>query len=177
VLRVRLVFRDVACNGVAALSTHTLVFGDAPEKEISVGTLEEKTAEFYREVFASVNITQAYDRVLKPDLDLLVCKKVFAESLARHIAVNCRGNSGRKRKEAAITAMLGVHGIVAPNREQLRQVRRIVRDRFKASQWLIDHFASKFLIGRHPGIEVSDLERLADNYSRRERHRARARKR
>lgn len=149
----------------------------APENEISVGVLEERTAEFYREVFASANITQAYDRVLKPDLDILLCKKVFVESLARHVAVNCRGDSGRQRKEAAVTAVLKRDGIVSPTRAQLAQARREIRHKFQASQWVIDHFAGSFLIGRDPGIDVSDLVRLADNYARREqRRRERARK-
>lgn len=143
----------------------------APENEISVGVLEERTAEFYREVFTSANITQAYDRVLKPDLDILLCKKVLAESLARHVAINCRGESGRKRKEAAVTAMLRGRGIAAPTREQLAYARREVRDKFQASQWLIDHFATPFLIGRDPGIDVADLNRLADNHARREQRR------
>ena len=143
----------------------------APENEVSVGVLEERIAAFYREVFSSANITQAYDRVLKPDLDIMLCKKVFAESLAQHVAVNCRGETGRKRKEVAVTAVLQRRGIVSPTREQLAHARREIRDKFKASQWLIDHFATRFLIGRHPGIDVSDLVRLADNYARRARRR------
>ncbi|NIJ09340.1 hypothetical protein FHS31_002972 [Sphingomonas vulcanisoli] len=149
----------------------------APENEISVGVLEERTADFYREVFASANITQAYERVLKPDLDLMLCKKVFAESLTRHIAVNCIGSQGRKRREEAVTAVLRGRGISSPTREQLAQARRDVKHRFQASQWVIDHFARTFLIGREPGIDVADLARLADNYARRERrHRERAKK-
>ncbi|WP_434403378.1 hypothetical protein [Sphingobium sp. DN12] len=149
----------------------------APENEISVGVLEDRTAAFYREVFASANITQAYDRVLRPDLDILLCKKIFAESLAHHVAVNCRGASGRKRKEDAVTAVLKGRGIFAATNQQLAQARREIRHKFQASQWLIDHFASKFLIGRDPGIDVADLARLSDNYVRREqRRRARAQK-
>ena len=141
----------------------------APENEVSVGVLEERTPAFYREVFSSAHITQAYDRVLKPDLDIMLCKKVFAESLAQHVAMNCRGESGRKRKEAAVTAVLRGRGTISPTQDQLAQVRREIRDKFKASQWLIDHFATRFLIGRDPGIDVSDLVRLADNYARRAR--------
>ena len=143
----------------------------APENEVSVGILEERTAVFYREVFASANITQAYDRVLKPDLDIMLCKKVFAESLTRHVAVNCRGESGRKRKEEAVTAVLHGRGIISPTREQLAQARRDIRHKFQASQWVIDYFARTFLIGRDPGIDVADLIRLADNYVQRERRR------
>ena len=57
--------------------------------------------------------------------------------------------------------------MIAPTAAQLGAVRREVRYKFQASQWLIDYFAEKFLIGRKPGITVADLERLADNYAAR----------
>lgn len=39
-----------------------------------MGVLEDRVAPFYRELFASANITQSYNRVLKPDLGLMLCK-------------------------------------------------------------------------------------------------------
>ena len=78
----------------------------APEDETSVGILLARTAAFYRDVFASSDITGAYDRVFRPELALMLCKKVFAESLANYVVFKCRGASGRERKEKAVTAIL-----------------------------------------------------------------------
>lgn len=70
-----------------------------------------------------------------------------------------------------MTALLAARGIDAPTKEQIGHARSEIKEKFTASQWLIDYFADKFLIGRDPGINVTDLERLADGYARRERRR------
>lgn len=145
----------------------------APESEITVGVLEERTAPFYREVFESGDITAAYAKVLKPDLHLFLCKAVFAEALAAYIANNCVGAEARARRERMVTAVLEKERITDPTAAQLREARRKIKAALEPSQWLIDHYASTFLLGRAPGFGYAELERLADVQIKRARLRER----
>lgn len=133
----------------------------APESEITVGVLEERTAPFYREVFTSGDITAAYAKVLAPDLSLFLCKAVLAEALALYVANNCVGAEARARRERMVTAVLKKERIVEPTGAQLREARSKVKAALEPSQWMIDHYASTFLLGRPPGFGFAELERLA----------------
>lgn len=145
----------------------------APEREVTVGILEERTAPFYREVFASGNITSAYAAVLAPELRLFHCKEIFARALATYIAGNCVGKAAGRRQEQMVTAILRKHGIAAPSSAQLSQARARVKAALAPSQAVIDHYAPTFLIGRSPGFGYAELKKLADGYVRRARDRAR----
>jgi hypothetical protein len=134
----------------------------APESEISVGVLEERTTPFYREVFETGDITAAYAKVLKPDLRLFLCKAVMAEALAAYIAGNCVGAEARARRERMVTAVLAKERITEPTTAQLGDARRKVKTALEPSQALIDHYASTFLLGRDPGFGFTELQRLAD---------------
>jgi hypothetical protein len=144
----------------------------APEEEISVGVLEERSAEFYRELARCGNITAAYQTVLKPQLKLFHCKEVFAGALANYIASHCSGSGSRIRRERVVTATLERDGITSPTPSQLAEARRQVRQDLQPSQAIIDTFAPTFLIGRQPGFGYAELRRLADGYIELNRRRA-----
>lgn len=139
----------------------------APEEEVSEGILEARIAPFYREVFATANITQAYADVLKPELTLFHCKEIFARALATYIASNCVGRAADLRRERMLTAILRKEGVSTPNAAQLKAARTKVKAALAPSQSLIDRYAPKFLIGRSPGFGYAELKRLADGYTRR----------
>ncbi len=141
----------------------------APEQEVSVGILEDRTAAFYRDVFASGNITRAFADVLAPELKLFHCKEIFARALATYIANNCVGKAAEQRQERMVTALLRKHGITAPSSAQLRQARAKIKAALAPSQAVIDYFAPTFLIGRAPGFGYTELKELADGYVRRKR--------
>lgn len=153
----------------------------APESEITVGVLEERTAPFYREVFAGGDITAAYTKVLAPDLRLFLCKAVLAEALAVYVAKNCVGAAARERREKMVSAVLARERIVAPTRAQLGEARRKVKAALEPSQALIDRYASTFLLGRSPGFGFAELQRLVavqiERARLRERREARIRRR
>lgn len=143
----------------------------APEREVSVGVLEDRTAPFYREVFAGGNITRAFADVLAPELKLFHCKEIFARALATYIADNCVGKAAERRQERMVTAILRKHDITAPSSAQLREARTKAKAALAPSQAVIDQFAPTFLIGRAPGFGYSQLKKLADGYVRRKRAR------
>lgn len=145
----------------------------APEREITVGVLEARTAPFYREIFVSGDITRAYAKVLKPELRLFHCKAVFAEALATYIARNCVGAAASRRLEKMVTAVLQKGGITKPTAAQLGDARRKVKAALKPSQALIDRYAPTFLIARPPGFGFAELKRLADGHVKRARLRER----
>lgn len=149
----------------------------APESEITVGVLEERTAPFYREVFASGDITAAYAKVLAPDLRLFLCKAILAEALALYVANNCVGAEARARRERMVTAILEKERITEPTNAQLREARAKVKAALEPSQRLIDRYASSFLLGRKPGFAYAELERLVEVQIKRARLRERARTR
>lgn len=145
----------------------------APEREVSVGVLEDRTAPFYREVFASGNITKAFADVLTPELKLFHCKEIFARALATYIANNCVGKAAEQRQEKMVSALLRKHGIIAPSSAQLGEARTRIKTALAPSQAVIDHFAPTFLIGRVPGFGYAELRKLADGYVRRNHARVR----
>ena len=144
----------------------------APEKEVLVGTLEAKNTKFYDAVYQSGNITDAFDKVWKPELKLFHCKEIFARALALHIADHCSGKGSRKRREKMVTAVLNKNGISKPSPEQLADARKKVKKFLEPTQALIDHYAPKFLIGREPGFGFTELKRLSNGYVDRNRRRA-----
>ncbi len=52
-------------------------------------------------------------------------------------------------------------------RTQLRDVRAQMKAGLKLSQDLLDRYASIFLIGRKAGLDLKDVEKLAEVYRRR----------
>jgi hypothetical protein len=138
----------------------------APPKEIDVGSLERKILPFYREVHESGNITESHRAMLAPELQILNCKGLFAQSLARYIAQYCHGKAAAARRERLVTESLLQRGITSPSRAQLRATRQQIKAKLKPSQDLIDYFAPKFLIGGSPGFAYHELKRLADSQRR-----------
>jgi hypothetical protein len=142
----------------------------APEREISVGILEARIAEFYSRLNETGNITEAYADVLSPELHLFHSRAVFAEALATYINQHCSGKRGAARRERLLTASLEKQGIARANKDQLKAMRAQIKELVMPSQALIDRLAPTFLIGREPGFGIVELNRLAQGRSAR-RHR------
>ena len=59
-----------------------------------------------------------------------------------------------------VTAILERDGIVNPSNEQLRQVRKAVRESLRPGQSLIDRFAPSFLIGHNADFKYEDIDKV-----------------
>lgn len=88
----------------------------APEREVTVGVLERRTAPFYARFFETGDVTRASRGILHPDLSVLMCTAVFAEALATYLADHARGRAGRELRERLAALLLRRRGILEPTR-------------------------------------------------------------
>lgn len=145
----------------------------APEREISVGELEGRFPPFYERLFETGNITQAYKERLAEVLSIFQCQEIFGKVFATYIVNHGSGAAVSARRENLITKFLKLRGISNATPEQLRDVRAKMKSGLKLSQDLLDRYASIFLIGRKAGVNLEDVEKLAEVYRRRRNTRAR----
>ncbi|GAB4072254.1 hypothetical protein KHC28_01305 [Ancylobacter sonchi] len=132
----------------------------APPAEIGVGFLEAQTLAFYREMNRTSNVTAAFEQTLGGVMQSFHCQGLFLQSLLRYIRSYCSGRMRRDRLEHMVTAVLQRDGVANPSGEQLKQVRRQIREALKPGQNVIDFFAPSFLIGRAPAFTYADLDRI-----------------
>jgi hypothetical protein len=145
----------------------------APEREVSVGDLEAGFPSFYERLFETGNITQAYNERLVEVLSIFQCQEIFGKAFATYIVNHGSGAAVSARRENLITKLLRRRGISDATPEQLRDVRAQMKAGLKLSQELLDRYASIFLIGRKAGLDLEDVEKLAEVYRRRRGSRAR----
>ncbi len=138
----------------------------APKGEIAVGTLEQKTVPFYRDVLETENITSAHAKLLAPELQLVNCMRLFDLSLIQYVLEHCSARAIQARAEELTTPWLQEHEITNPSRAQLREARRSLKTNLRASQSLIDRFAGSFLLGRDPKLSIDELRRLVERRRR-----------
>ena len=135
----------------------------SPEREVYNGYLEDNVPKFYRCLFETGSLQWAYDSYLKEQFSYIHCEKVLLDSIARYVCLHCRGKAFRFRREELLTIALsgsGVHSL------GIREIRRIIRERIKPSQELLNRHAKVFLIGKDCGVDIRNLiERIVSQDS------------
>lgn len=131
----------------------------APEREITLGFIEDSVFKFYRDVFLQGGIIEYYERYLSNSMKIFHSEKVLAIVLSRYIGESCIGKGGAERRERLLTDVLasGVPG----NRSNKRLIRKSLKGLLQPSQALVDRFVETFLLGKQVGFNIDDLTSFA----------------
>lgn len=131
----------------------------APENEISVGALEEKTRPFYETLISSGSINQAFRSGFDSEMQMFNCQVLFAKGIATYIQKHATGKALRERTEKLLSRTVE-QSRLAGNPISLRIARARIKKGLKPGQDLIDRFAPIFLIGRKPAIDFKIIQRI-----------------
>jgi hypothetical protein len=133
----------------------------APEEKVKVGFLEDNVPNFYRRLFELGSIDEAYSRHLSDKFKYFHCEKLLFIVIARYLKEKCKGKGGAARRERLITEIFS-HGMEkAPN--NLKRVRKLLKDGLRPDQSLLDRYAGRFLIGRQCSFSMTDLESFIES--------------
>lgn len=127
----------------------------APEKEVSSGFLEDNLPCFYRELFKSGSLDQAYSRYLSDEFKYFHCEKMLFIVISKYIKAGCKGKSAQKRRENLLTEVFS-QGMEKTD-ENLKAVRNKIKDGLKPDQALLDRYAKVFLISRTCSFNIDQL--------------------
>jgi hypothetical protein len=133
----------------------------APETGVTFGFLEDNTVPFYQELFSSGDINKACLEHFDTPMKVFHCEQFLAVALARYIRQSCKGRGGAARRERLLTEIF--LGDKERTRDNLRQVRRLLKDGLRPRQELVDAYSRVFLIGRSCPFTIDDLLGLADS--------------
>ena len=88
------------------------------------------------------------------------CERMLAIVLARYINGATLGKQKERRKEHLVT--MAVERGVAPNRHNLRVMRKFAENGIKPTEALIDRFVPIFLAGKVPGFTIAELKAMVE---------------
>ncbi|HHQ4803857.1 TPA: hypothetical protein ACSP27_002398 [Aeromonas veronii] len=127
----------------------------APEQEVHVGFLEDNIPCFYRDFFTSVNLYSAYNKYLSGEFKYFHCEKLLFMAVAKYIRTSCKGKSAQKRKELLLTEVLSQD--MENTEDNLKSLRKKIKEGLKPDQALLDRYASTFLISRKCSFNMEQL--------------------
>ena len=136
----------------------------APDREVSVGILEDGLGSFYKALFRGLDISEAQARYLADPFKIFHAEKFFVITLCRYIRDSCKGKGGAVRRERLLTEVL-LDGRPRDSR-LLREIRRQIKEGTKPSQQLVDRYARTFLIDRPCPFSIDQLVEEVEQASR-----------
>lgn len=134
----------------------------APENEVSVGFLEKNVPAFYRELFHSGSIDRAYSCYLSDEFKYFHCEKMLFIVIARYILEGCKGKSGEARRERLLTEVF-MQG-KEKTEENLKDVRRKIKEELRPNQAFLDRYVKTFLINRTCSFNMDQLLTFVNGY-------------
>jgi hypothetical protein len=132
----------------------------APEMKVTFGFLEDNTVAFFQEIFSSGDVNKACLEHFGLPMKVFHCEQFLAIALARYIRQTCKGKAVAARRERLLTEIF--LGGKERTPENLREVRRLLKDGLRPQQQLIDAYSQAFLIGRVCPFTIDDLIGLVD---------------
>lgn len=81
--------------------------------------------------------------------------------IARYLKEQCKGKGGAGRRERLITEIFSQGMENTP--DNLKRVRKILKDGLRPDQSLLDQYAGRFLIGRQCSFSMADLESFIES--------------
>jgi hypothetical protein len=133
----------------------------APEEKITVGFLEDNVPNFYRGLFERGSIDAAYSRHLSDKFKYFHCEKMLFIVIARYLKEQCKGKGGAARRERLISEIFS-HGM-EKTPDNLKRVRKMLKDGLRPDQSLLERYAGRFLIGRQCSFSIADLESFIES--------------
>jgi len=133
----------------------------APEEEVKTGFLEKNIAVFYRELFESGSIDGAYSRYLSDEFKYFHCEKMLFIVIARYIKEGCKGKTAQERREHLLTEVFSQGMENTTN--NLKDIRKKIKDGIRPDQALLDRYARTFLINRACSFNMNQLLDVLEN--------------
>lgn len=127
----------------------------APEEKVSFGFLAENLIKFYRELFLSGCLDTAYSRNLSDKFKYFHCEKMLFIAVAKYIKAGCKGKAAQERRERLLTEVFS-QGMEKTD-ENLKSVRKKIKEGIKPDQALLDRYAGVFLINRRCCFNMDQL--------------------
>jgi hypothetical protein len=127
----------------------------APDREVQTGKLEDGLTGFYKSLLSDGEISAAFTEHLGDPFKLFNAEGFFVIALRKYIRSFCKGKGGAVRRERLLTEILFAGRPRSP--QNLREIRRQVRDKIKPDQELVDRYAHTFLLGRACPFSIDEL--------------------
>jgi hypothetical protein len=125
------------------------------QTEVTFGFLEDDTVGFYEMLFSSGSINDACRAHFGEPMKVFHCEQFLATALARYIRQSCKGRGAAARRERLLTDVMLSGRERTP--ENLRQVRRLLKEGLRPQQELVETYAQAFLAGRRCPFTIDDL--------------------
>ncbi|MCH8618019.1 hypothetical protein [Undibacterium sp. TS12] len=135
----------------------------APEDDVTVGFLEDNVPNFYRTLFELGDIDEAQFRHLSKKFKYFHCEKMLFIVIARYLKEQCKGKGGAERRERLITEIFSQGMEKTP--DNLKLIRKKLKEGLRPDQGLLDRFTGIFLIGRPCSFSMEDLENFIESSS------------
>lgn len=127
----------------------------APEEEVYVGFLEDNLPAFYRDLFAFGSLDSAYNQYLSDKFKYFHCEKMLFIVVAKYIKAGCKGKSAQERRERLLTEVFAQG--MEKTEDNLKTVRKKIKEDIRPNQQLLDRYASVFLINRKCSFTMNEL--------------------
>lgn len=127
----------------------------APENEVFLGFLAQKTGDFYRDVFSKGDLWAAFDEHLSPQMRDYHADKMLFMSVAKYIRNHCKGKGSTQRRERLLTEVF-LAGLPQTD-ENLKSARQKIKEGIRPDSGLMDKYVQDFLVGKKPGFTFDDL--------------------
>jgi hypothetical protein len=126
----------------------------APDKEVTTGKLEDGLAGFYRTLFTGREINVAFQHLGEP-FKLFHAERFFVIAVCKYIRNACRGKGVDERRERLLSeVLLAGH---ARTSENMRRIRKQIKEGIKPDQEMMDRYAHRFLLGRACPFKIDEL--------------------
>jgi hypothetical protein len=139
----------------------------APLRTVTFAFLKSRVFDFFREMLVKNDVIAAYKNQLYPQMHLYHCEGVFTEGIRRYIQHHCKGKPARARREELLSLVLRA-GHPA-KKEDLKRIRKQIKDGIKPTRQMLNRFSDRFLIGRPLGYSFDQLMAAVDQNSRAQR--------
>ncbi|WP_433589663.1 hypothetical protein [Pseudomonas koreensis] len=157
-----------ACHGLHAIlpisfeKTAPFLCLIAPEEEVTVGEIEDKMPDFYRELFLSGSLAHAHLK-LGGKFKYFHSAEFLLKTLARYIKEMCKGVGGKRRREELLTEVM--EAALGKGDGRVSEFRKKVKSHIAPSQDLLDRYVHRFLMGKASGVKIEDiLEEIEKSY-------------
>ncbi|WP_199479386.1 hypothetical protein [Vibrio harveyi] len=80
--------------------------------------------------------------------------------LGKYILQKCKGRTKNERKERLITE--AITGGIEPTKENLKELRKLIKEHMSPDQELLDRYVQTFLIGKALNITMDDILDLVE---------------
>ena len=130
---------------------HTLI---APEEMVSFGFIDDNFSRFYRKILESNDLNNAFLDI-SSCFKSFNCQKIFVTAFGQYIKYFCMGKTLHARKEQLTTIALNV-----TEERNLKRIRKEIKSKIKPNQFIMDKYASNFLINKNHGIRFDEIMRL-----------------